>query len=617
MSNQAPVPPAEEPTGEGGPGLPPLGPALEIEGWLARLCCAIPGVDRGFVMIDPAGSGHLEAVAWPPGLAQPQHLRQAAERAAADGRHAVFWARGEMTAPVRDNVRLVVGFPLFSGGRPVGAVAVSGSRLSTDHVKSILDLLYLGAGWVEAMGARREPAGSRTPSGIRTGLEVQQAVGEQKRLSSGLLTLANELAARFRADRVTIGLFRRGRVVMEAVSHSAAAPRNSRIREVIEEAMNEAFDQDATIVVPPAPIESRPVDVAHRDLAAQANAASVLSVVAVARGHRLGVVTLERGGAEPFDSEAIEACEAAVAAASPVLALLIDSDRWIAGRAFRLVSDGAAALFGSGRIGLKLGTLAAGTLAAWLMLATAQHRVSARAVLEGSVQRAASAPFDGYLAEAPARAGDTVRAGELLAALDSRDLTLERARWASELGKARQRYFEAVAKRDRPNVTGLVTQINQAQSQLDLADEKLARTKILAPFDGVVVSGDLSQQLGAPVERGKTLFEVAPLNTYRLIVMIDERDLRHVRPGQAGWLVLNSLPNLSVPLTLTKITPVATAEDGRTLFRAEAKLEGNDVPLRPGMEGVAKIEIGQRSLVWVWTHPVWDWVRLQIWKWVP
>ena len=54
-------------------------------------------------------------------------------------------------------------------------------------------------------------------------------------------------------------------------------------------------------------------------------------------------------------------------------------------------------------------------------------------------------------------------------------------------------------------------QINQAEAQLALAEEKLARATLVAPFDGIVVSGDLSQQLGTPVEQGKLLFEIAPL----------------------------------------------------------------------------------------------------------
>jgi hypothetical protein len=35
------------------------------------------------------------------------------------------------------------------------------------------------------------------------------------------------------------------------------------------------------------------------------------------------------------------------------------------------------------------------------------------------------------------------------------------------------------------------------------------------------------------------------------------------------------------------------------------------------MEGVAKVEVGERKLWWVWTHTLVDWLRLATWRWLP
>jgi hypothetical protein len=35
------------------------------------------------------------------------------------------------------------------------------------------------------------------------------------------------------------------------------------------------------------------------------------------------------------------------------------------------------------------------------------------------------------------------------------------------------------------------------------------------------------------------------------------------------------------------------------------------------MEGVGKIEIGRRSLAWIWLHPLMDWLRIWSWRWLP
>ena len=41
----------------------------------------------------------------------------------------------------------------------------------------------------------------------------------------------------------------------------------------------------------------------------------------------------------------------------------------------------------------------------------------------------------------------------------------------------------------------------------------------------VVVSGDLTQSLGAPLERGQVMLELAPLDAYRVTLQVDERDI--------------------------------------------------------------------------------------------
>ena len=74
-------------------------------------------------------------------------------------------------------------------------------------------------------------------------------------------------------------------------------------------------------------------------------------------------------------------------------------------------------------------------------------------------------------------------------------------------------------------------------------------------------------------------------------------------------------------MRVERVTPVAVAEDGRNFFRVEAMVEGpqeaGGAALRPGMEGIAKIETGPQRLLWIWTHSILDWLRLFAWRWWP
>jgi hypothetical protein len=131
------------------------------------------------------------------------------------------------------------------------------------------------------------------------------------------------------------------------------------------------------------------------------------------------------------------------------------------------------------------------------------------------------------------------------------------------------------------------------------------------------VSGDLNQLLGTPVEQGKLLFQIAPLDAYRVILQVDERDIASVDLGQTGELTLSGLPDQRLGFAVQQITPVASQEEGRNFFRVEAHLQTPSVRVRPGMEGVGKITVGERKLIWIWTHSLTDWLRTWVWKQLP
>jgi RND family efflux transporter MFP subunit len=270
-----------------------------------------------------------------------------------------------------------------------------------------------------------------------------------------------------------------------------------------------------------------------------------------------------------------------------------------------------------GHSAAKLAVAAALIVIVLLATVHGDYRVAAPTVLEAQVMRAAVAPFTGYIAEASVRAGDRVRAGDLLGALDDRDLRLERLRWASQYEQFDRQHQEALAKRNAAQVNIIAAQLDQARAQLALLDDQISRIRIRAPFDGLVVKGDLSQSLGAPVERGQVLFEVAPLDAYRVVLEVDERDIAAVAPGQRGLLFLSADPRRGLDFVVERVTPLSAAREGRNAFRVEARLETGAERLRPGLQGVGKITIDRRRVVWIWTHQAIDWVRFALWRWLP
>jgi hypothetical protein len=486
------------------------------------------------------------------------------------------------------------------------------------QVQTVFRQLLWGAGWLIALLRRQLLARDRVRlDRASIALTLIQAAQEHTTVNQAAMAVVNQLATAVNAARVSLGIVRKRRLKIEAISRTAWFDRKTQLVESIENAMDEALDQQASLVYPPEAATRGKVTVAQRDLAVHGGGISVLTVPLRSGGRGIGALTIERSEGAPFDSHLIGFCEAAGELLGPVMNDRLQGERWLRGRVVEKPLEWLHKMTDPRRPMLKLATLAAVSACIFLALADGEFRVSARTFVEGQIQRAAVAPFDGFIAEAFVRAGDAVMQGAVLATLDDRDLKLERTKWEAEKEQSARKYQEALAKHDRAGARILAAQLEQAQAQLALVEEKLVRTQIVAPFDAVVVSGDLSQMLGAPVERGRVLFELSPLDGYRVGLNVDERDIAYVAAGQRGELRLTGITERTLPFTLKSVTSVATADEGRNFFRVEAQLEEVSEHLRPGMEGVGKVSIGERRLIWIWTRNFVSWLRIALWSWLP
>ena len=104
----------------------------------------------------------------------------------------------------------------------------------------------------------------------------------------------------------------------------------------------------------------------------------------------------------------------------------------------------------------------------------------------------------------------------------------------------------------------------------------LARSQVKVPFDSVVVSGDLSQSVGRPVSRGDALFEIAPLDRYRVTLAVPEADIRLVKLDQKGELLLSAFPDDTFSFAVTSITPISHPSDGVNGFEVIGSLIDSD-----------------------------------------
>jgi RND family efflux transporter MFP subunit len=594
-------------------------PKSFCQSWLSLQCYLLKGVRSALVLLgNPDQGPFTPAAVWPnPGF-DVKHLTGAAERALKERRGLLLKADSTSASEHLVIERQHIAYPIEVSGKVHGVVVLEVDQQSGYELQTVMRQLHWGASWLEVMLRRTEAMkAADTNERLQTVLDLIASIVEHGRFQQAAMAFVTQLATKLDCDRVCLGFQHRGHLRIHALSHSAEFGKQMNLVRAIGSAMDEAIDQQAVIVYPKPPEAAPLVTRAHEELARQHGAGSICTIPLRSGGKLMGGLTLERPANRVFDQGTVELCETAAALACPILDARQREEQWLITKMGESFAIHLKKVFGPGHLLLKLISILIVGLIIFFYFAMGDYRVTAPTLLEGKIQRAVSAPYNGYISEARVRAGDVVKEGELLCLLDDRDLKLERLKWVSEREQLLKQSREAMAKHDRPQIRIISAKIEQAEAQISLLDEQLVKTKVLAPFDGVVMKGDLSQSLGAPVEKGQVLFEVAPLESYRVIAEVDERDITDVAVGQRGELVLSSMPSDVFTLIIDKITPVSIAKEGRNYFRVEARLENTSERIRPGMEGIGKINIDRRKLIWIWTHELIDWVRLKLWRWIP
>lgn len=225
---------------------------------------------------------------------------------------------------------------------------------------------------------------------------------------------------------------------------------------------------------------------------------------------------------------------------------------------------------------------------------------------------------EGMVAEISADVGRVVRKGELLARLDDRQLTAQRDAveaklhsceanledWQSETSVAEADLKRAQQMRD----AGINTQeeleharykyvgskyeiekathdLHNAQANLRDIDFELQKTRIEAPFDGVVARRYV--RAGQKVSSGDRLFWVSAVTPLLVKFTLPERFMGSVKKGDQVFVSSAAAPDHQHAAKVVQMSPVVDpASDSIDVM---AELEGKPDDLRPGMTASVRL----------------------------
>lgn len=443
-------------------------------------------------------------------------------------------------------------------------------------------------------------------------LDLMALLNSQQRYMAVAMTLCNEIASRHKCDRVCLGWREGDYVRLQAISHTEKFERKMEAVKALEQAMEESLDQDEMILWPRPDGDAR-VTRDHEKYAADHDIKNLCSVPLRINGQALGVITCERNG-EPFTEEEQRLLTLFSEMAVRRLGELKRTDRWFGARMALGTRDMLAKIVGVEHTWAKVIAVLAAVGLAVLFFGKMNYRVEAPFILRTENVAILSAPFEGYIEEVPVQLGDPVPQRGVLLKLDTRELLLQEAAAAADLDRFTREAEKARANNSLAEMRIAAAQAEQAQARLALVRHRLQEAAITAPFDGVVVEGDLKKRIGAPVKQGDVLFKVARTDRMYLECNVDERDVHEISDAATGEIAFASQPKLKFPIKLQRIEPVAQTKDKENFYIVRC---GFQSPVeswwRPGMSGVAKINVGKRTFIWILTHQTIDFLRMFFW----
>jgi membrane fusion protein (multidrug efflux system) len=194
------------------------------------------------------------------------------------------------------------------------------------------------------------------------------------------------------------------------------------------------------------------------------------------------------------------------------------------------------------------------------------------------------------------RDGQPVRRGQLLIGLDATLNEAEVAQAQAELNLALNNLKRTDDLASKNFVSGsaqdqAAANVQVLEARLRLAQARLAKMRIVAPFDGV--AGIRTVSIGDYVRDGADLVNIEDIRTLKGDFRLPERDFQQLRVGAAVEIVADALPERRYSGTVDAVNP-RVDPNGRSL-EVRAKLANTDGMLRPGMFARVRVIVGARD----------------------
>ncbi|MCL4103507.1 efflux RND transporter periplasmic adaptor subunit [Fibrobacter sp. HC4] len=443
--------------------------------------------------------------------------------------------------------------------------------------------------------------------------DVTQNVLACDKFKTATLSLVSGLCDKYNAERVSLGWVKHDYVVLKALSHTDHFEKKMQVVRDLEGIMEEAYEQDAAIVYP-AP-EKNVLSIREHELYSTKYHTKYILTVPIHNGDEIiGIICCERNS-QPFDDLNSEQIYLTSSLCAARLEELYNKSCWFGLRMVKKVRKLLSKLLGVEHTWAKLFGILAIALILFATLYPIPYRVSAPAILKTDKIIYTTAPFDGYIDTVFVKPGDVVYKGAPLLRLNQTELKLEEADLMAQEQDSRREIQKAQAAHQLAEMRIHQARLAQTQAKLKTVRYRLSMAVVAVTADSaVIIEGDLQKRIGAPVNQGTELFQMASIENIYVEINVPEQELRNVKLGTQGLLAIKSRPEYVYRFETQHISPTAEVKEQENTFAVRGEfVYQTPAWFRPGMTGIAKIFAGKRTLWWILSHQAIDYLRLKLW----
>lgn len=446
-------------------------------------------------------------------------------------------------------------------------------------------------------------------------LTVLNELYRARHFQTAAYALVNGVVSQFpQIDQVVFGWRKGVYMRVRAISHYERFEAKTDTVRYMEAALEEAADQGLTLQMGVDTPEAGVIQLAHRQLATHLASRDLVSLPLFdSEGETPGALLLMSYN-EAIPQQIQHALQFVVQTALAHFQALQDDEAGLIRLWFRRAGKIVGRMFGPENLWVKVSLVTIAALFFISLVVQVPHRVKGTAQFVTDETRVLVAPFNAVVADVRVTSGDAVDAGETVLSFDTQEIMLQLAELESELQRNQAELDKARAEFTNVEMAIAGARVEQTKARIGQVRYLLAQASLNAPFSGIIVEGDRRELISAPVTKGQALMRIAKLQGLYLLIEVSDLDIQHVQAGSLGEFSLVAQPEASIPLQIERIIPMASAAAHGAIFQVRANVAQEPEDWwRPGMTGVARIDAGKRSLLWVLFHKSWNQLRLFFW----